>query len=266
MKKALKVFSIIAGVISLMLIAAAIIIKDFNIEIEEKMVKEKTDEYMPFVIDKEKFDLTILNLNVEFTDNGEKGEVEGKVEFKMETLGRYLIATTNISSGISYKNSSFYLLEPKFSDFEIEETEYTEKDKEIFGKVLDFGNKHKDKANKILNGAKNFFNNNKEEKGSEFDYFEPEFIKKKSIETLKNNISNFPIYTLEGDAKKTAASMILKDVYFKEDVAYVTLSVSKFVGQLFLYIFAGVLALLAGLGQLFLFLSGRSSIGITDAL
>lgn len=266
MKRILKFFSAIAGILSLVMIVAAFIINDFDLEIKENMVKEKTDEYIPFPIDKDKFTLTITKLNVSFNDSGKKGEAQGDVEFKVETLGRYVTATSTISTGIDYRNSSFYLLDPKFTDFAIKETVYPESDKAILDKVVLFGEKHKEKVNHFLNGAKNLLskNNEKDNKKPDIDFLDKEFLKKTSIETLKANISNFPIYTLNGNAKEVAASMILKDVYFKEGTAFVTLSVSKFVGQFFLYLIAGILAVMAGLAQLFLILSGRASIGITD--
>lgn len=266
MKKFIKILSIVFGSLAAILILAGILIDDIDVKFKEEQARDKISEFIPYKQEKDSHEIEISKLDISFADDSayKKGKTQGEIEFEITFMERKFKAISNIETGISYRNSSFYLDKPVFSDFQMINLELQESDKKNFDIAKKFTNKHKDKINGFLNKAKAKFSKDESSKSKFTNFLDPKFVKEKSIQFAKDNISNFPIFSLEGDLKKTAASMILKDLRFEDKTAIITLSVSKFVGKLFLYIAALILGVLTFIAQMFLFLTGRQSFGITD--
>lgn len=261
----MKTFFKVLGVIGILIICIGLIIDEVDVNFTEKKAKETLSAKIPFEQEREFYNLTISRLDIDFISANEKykdGAIEGTIEFMFASYGRSIKASSNIMSGIDYRGPSFYLDNPVFTEFKIIESSVKDSDKELFGKGLELVNKHKSKINGFLNKVKGKLSKKKE--GKTINFIDPKLIKEKSIKFAKNNISNFPIFTLSGDVKKTAASMLLKRVYFDDNNVNATLSISQFIGKFLLLVLGGVLAILAGIGQLFLISTGRSSVGITD--
>jgi hypothetical protein len=262
----MKLFFKILGAIGLILIAVGFIIDEVDISFTEVKASEKISSQIPFKQERKLYDLTISKIDIDFSDPDElykDGKVEGNIEFIFSSYGRSIQASSKLVSGIDYRGPSFYLDNPVFTDFKIIESSVKDSDKENFSKGIELVNKHKSKINGFFNKVKNKVSKKKSD-SKLINFLDPKLIKKHSLKFAKDNISNFPIFTLSGDVKKTAASMALKRVYFDDNNVNATLSISQFIGKALLLLLGAFLAVMAGFGQLYLIASGKSSVGITD--
>ncbi|MDD9921063.1 MAG: DUF1439 domain-containing protein, partial [Boseongicola sp.] len=205
------------GVGSLMAVTLAVVafVPDIDVRIPETQVRDAIEERLPINADlDEDIKVSVNDANVDFRSGGEKGNVGIFVETEMSGFGLSAKATANTYTAIRYEEGAFYLTDLKLDDLEVKPSLAT-----------------KAKLAALRTALATFL-----------DELEIELEDSGNIEALNNlrdlrttigpvlratldeNLGKIPVYRLQGDAKKNAARLILKDISFNGDEAIATLS------------------------------------------
>lgn len=255
------------GLICIGSMILAIIDPTTTVTIKEKEAQLLVDERLPFTttvpfkipfIKEKKAHVNIKNVVIDFLET-EKVSIQSDLIISSE--GRLIKGNIKSEAKVVYRSGSFYLHDVNINDINIDKYKVTEKDQKLIQSAINIEKKGKSAIlafNKFIK---------KEDKGGSLENgisekkIEETLLKIKNSLMLKSKdlflekLHNTPIYKLNGDDyKQNIAKLMLNDIKFNKDSLDITMSVSKLISTVWLYVISAIFGFIFLIGVLFAFL------------
>lgn len=203
------------GILVAVTLAIVLFVPDFEIVIDESEVRDRIEDALPVTSGTEEIELKVTDARVDFIDTGEKGQVALYGEVRISGFGLAATSEVDTVTAVRYEDGSFFLSDLRLDDLSLTPTLATRAKiaalKKAWQPIID-------QFAEEMNSA-----------DSEMSFEEAKAELQRSLiplvrQAMDDALGQIPVYRLEGDARKGAARLILKDISFTDRQAIAILS------------------------------------------